>query len=44
MEFGRDQHSLETLDPVWSKLADKYKIKERLGSGSFGVVVSATHI
>ena len=34
----------DNLDPVWDVLSDKYQIHKVLGSGSFGTVVSATHI
>ena len=35
---------MEERDPVWQVVADRYLINKTLGSGTFGVVVSATHI
>ena len=35
---------LEDQDPVWKVLSDQYEIHQTLGTGTFGVVVSATHM
>lgn len=39
-----DDSQSEELDPVWQVLSDQYVIHKTLGQGTFGVVVSATHV
>ena len=39
-----DDFQQEEQDPVWQVLTDRYEIHQTLGTGTFGVVVSATHM
>jgi len=32
------------MDPVWDVISDRYEIHQKIGSGTFGIVVSAEHI
>lgn len=39
-----EQAHLESMDAAWQVIADRYDIHKILGQGTFGTVVSATHI